>query len=401
MGNRASQQPLVACKSTEIVDAKTMGKGKAMTDTISVLSAELGLPAWLPHPVHNYLAHAVAGRSIRSLARSSGQHASTVLRQVRQIEADRDDPLVDLALQRLDRVVARSCLPPEEKVKTMNQLLYSETRPNQAVSQARIEKEGARILRRLCESGATLAVATNMEKALVVRELEGDVTTRSAVVDRDIAEAMALLHWITATARKGRIARYKITAAGRAALRDMVERTGNMAGAGFAEAPAIFRTKIAAPSHSDLSEYSSHPPYQESPLTGLSRRRMKNGERFLPESLLRAGERLREDYELALMLPGPTTDWQAALCAQTPPPEVSNGPGAEAARDRVIYALQTLGPGLGDIALRCCCMLEGLEAVEKKMSWSARSGKIVLRIALQRLQHHYEETHGRLGPMIG
>jgi hypothetical protein len=35
------------------------------------------------------------------------------------------------------------------------------------------------------------------------------------------------------------------------------------------------------------------------------------------------------------------------------------------------------------------------------MGWSARSGKIVLRIALQRLWRHYEEAYGKHGPLIG
>ncbi|NJM83749.1 MAG: helix-turn-helix domain-containing protein, partial [Tabrizicola sp.] len=59
------------------------------------------------------------------------------------------------------------------------------------------------------------------------------------------------------------------------------------------------------------------------------------------------------------------------------------------------------GPGLGDVALRCCCFLEGLEVAEKRLGWAARSGKIVLRIALQRLRRHYDETYGRSGPLIG
>ena len=76
-------------------------------------------------------------------------------------------------------------------------------------------------------------------------------------------------------------------------------------------------------------------------------------------------------------------------------------PAAKAAYDRVRAALADLGPGLGDVVLRCCCLLEGLEQTEKTMGWSARSGKIVLRIALDRLARHYAQTQGRYGPLIG
>ena len=60
-----------------------------------------------------------------------------------------------------------------------------------------------------------------------------------------------------------------------------------------------------------------------------------------------------------------------------------------AARDRVSAALAVVGPGLADAVLRVCCFLEGLEACERRMGWSARSGKVVLKIALQRLAVHY------------
>jgi hypothetical protein len=53
------------------------------------------------------------------------------------------------------------------------------------------------------------------------------------------------------------------------------------------------------------------------------------------------------------------------------------------------------------MVLRCCCYLEGLEVAEKRMGWSARSGKIVLRIALTRLKRHYDEVYGGKLPMIG
>lgn len=53
------------------------------------------------------------------------------------------------------------------------------------------------------------------------------------------------------------------------------------------------------------------------------------------------------------------------------------------------------------MVLRVCCFLEGLETAERRMGWSARSGKIVLRIALIRLRRHYDDRGGRYGAMIG
>ena len=74
--------------------------------------------------------------------------------------------------------------------------------------------------------------------------------------------------------------------------------------------------------------------------------------------------------------------------------------GSEGAKQRVGAALRDLGPGLGDVVMRCCCFLEGMEQAEKRMGWSARSGKIVLKIALQRLKRHYE-GYGSAADMIG
>jgi ribosomal protein L15E len=64
-------------------------------------------------------------------------------------------------------------------------------------------------------------------------------------------------------------------------------------------------------------------------------------------------------------------------------------------------ALRDLGPGLGDVVLRVCCLHEGIEATERRLGWSARSGKIVLRIALTRLKRHYDETYRGARPLIG
>ena len=64
-------------------------------------------------------------------------------------------------------------------------------------------------------------------------------------------------------------------------------------------------------------------------------------------------------------------------------------------------ALYNLGPGLGDVVLRTCCNLEGLEAAERRMGWAARSGKVVLRIALERHKRHYADVYGAHGRFVG
>ena len=56
---------------------------------------------------------------------------------------------------------------------------------------------------------------------------------------------------------------------------------------------------------------------------------------------------------------------------------------------------------LGDLVLRVCCFLEGLEITERRLGWSARSGKVVLKLALERLARHYADRYGPGGPLIG
>jgi hypothetical protein len=142
----------------------------------------------------------------------------------------------------------------------------------------------------------------------------------------------------------------------------------------------------------------------ESPLVALSRRRDKDGRPFLSDRMLSAGERLREDFELAQMGPRVAQNWDRFLTAGDRGAFAGDGgmaEGPKAARDRVLAALTDLGPGLGDVVLRCCCFLEGLEVMERRMGWSARSGKIVLRIALQRLCRHYDERADGWSPLVG
>ncbi|MFX0540156.1 DUF6456 domain-containing protein [Roseovarius sp. S4756] len=361
------------------------------TDSVGARS----VPSWVPHGAKLYLAHTEQGSSIRALARQNGCHASTVLRRIRQFETRRDDPMVDEALRRLGcHVAPREKIGPLHQETAMTAKTQDSANDVAEVTEAQLMREAGRILRRLAEAGAVLAVAAQMEKAVVVRGDGAADPTRTAVVDRAVAEAMALKGWIACDA-PGRLARYHITKAGRAALGGLLAEAENRA-SGFADAQAPFSAREAAAAPRRM-RYSAN----ESPLLALARRRDRDGTRFIPEDLVRAGERLREDFELSLMGPRVTQDWSRFLT--TPGGGSSAGGharGFEAARRRVEGALHDLGPGLGDIALRCCCHLEGLEKAEKRMGWSARSGKIVLRIALQRLKRHYDSL-GEAGGMIG
>ncbi|MEM8692850.1 MAG: DUF6456 domain-containing protein [Pseudomonadota bacterium] len=380
-------------------------------DQIERLGSGSGfLPAWLPEAAKNYLVHTEVGLPIRELARKSGCHASTVLRQIRKFETRRDDPLVDAALRKLG-----ADLGPGVSVSQFTQ--SEDVQPMAAHQQAEsneekggLSQDAARILRRLCETGAVLAVALDMEKAVVVREGQTGSAQKTAVVDREVAEYMALQDWITGDG-SGRVTKYKITPTGRLALQNMLSGEPHLhVVEGMSEAPAQFADQrrewgermVADPETGQRRKMRYN--LAESPLTALARRRDKDGKPFLNDDLVSAGERLREDFELAQMGSRVTQNWDRFLTGGArggfaPDSGVGNGP--ESARQRVAGALADLGPGLSDVVLRCCCYLEGLETAEKKLGWSARSGKIVLRIALQQLKRHYDETTGPGGGLIG
>lgn len=60
-----------------------------------------------------------------------------------------------------------------------------------------------------------------------------------------------------------------------------------------------------------------------------------------------------------------------------------------AAKQRFDNALDYLGSDLSDIAWRIICGGEGMPVAEKNLGWPARSGKLVLKIALDRLAIFY------------
>ena len=373
------------------------------------ISPDLTLPTWLPDTVRLYLDHTEDGLSLRAIARRDGCHASTVLRQVRKFEVRRDDPLLDEALLSLSRDGGKRGQGMDTAVSDQKEkpIMSAPLRhPSLAIDEPTILREGLRILRRLAEPGSVLAIAPDLEKAVVMREFPDGRTARTAVVERNVAQAFALKDWITCR-KSGRIASYELSATGRAALKRMME-SEEAGRVGMAEAAMPFAAQHGDWATRDLGAEDGGRRVRynlaESPVAVLGRRRDKDGRVFLEPDLIEAAERLREDFELAQMGPRVAQNWDRFLTAGDRGGFHSDSGGAEgprAARDRVALALRDLGPGLGDVALRVCCFLEGIEAAERRMGWAARSGKIVLRIALQRLRRHYDETYGRSGPLIG
>jgi len=343
---------------------------------------------------------------MRALARARGGHASTILRQVRRLETRRDDPLVDEALLTLENSLPE---PVSANLKGFLPMMHSPSLTRIA-NDAEVSREARRILRRLCETSAFLIVADALEKAAVMRETVPGNPVRIAVVDRHVAQAFALNDWIECF-RSGKLSSYRITTAGRAALKRLLAEEPTKAGqGGHTSAIDPFQEQHKEWGERDVREATGEKSRRircnlaESPLTVLGRRKGSDGNPFLSAELIQAGEQLREDFEMAQMGPRITQNWDGFLTTGRSggfQPGAGPAEGPRAARERVANALRDLGPGLGDIALRCCCYLEGMETAEKRMGWSARSGKIVLRIALQRLRLHYETVHGTLSPMIG
>jgi hypothetical protein len=108
----------------------------------------------------------------------------------------------------------------------------------------------------------------------------------------------------------------------------------------------------------------------------------------LDDRLFDAGERLRADYERAQLAPGVTMRWEPVRVRGTGP-RLSPSETQIAARQRFDGAIAAAGKGLEDILWRVVCACETVTAAEKELEWPARSGKLVLRLALERVADFY------------
>lgn len=364
-------------------------------------TAPHGLPDWVPQPVQLYLAHTEGGASIRALARAVGAHPSTVLRQVRRTEGLRDDPLADAGLLRLGRRWRALAGHPFAQ-SPRQELLPMTDGPD---ADAMLERQTFRALKALMEPRTILVIADGVEDAVVVHDAGGDRPVRRAVVGRAVAEALVLRGFIEGR-QTGRLARYSITAAGRAETgRLMAERESlRVARRGKAEDLEAEPEDLPGPAGQGARARARRSAGTDAPLHVLARRSRADGRAWLPPELVAAAMRFRETWEIAQIGGGLTRDWEALVAGR-----VANGAGRRPqgaptrrleAEEALSAAIRALGPDLAETVLMGVCQEQGMEDIEKRLAFPARSGKIVLRIALKMLARHYATTGSQDYDMI-
>ncbi|MBV1687673.1 hypothetical protein KRR38_08285 [Novosphingobium sp. G106] len=121
----------------------------------------------------------------------------------------------------------------------------------------------------------------------------------------------------------------------------------------------------------------------ESPLTWLHSRG------HLSDVQFDAGERLRADWERAALAPSVTMRWDAVRVKGAGEAGLNPTERQIAAKARFDGAVAAAGPGLADVLWRVVCAGEALPDAERSLAWPARSGKLVLKLALDRVAGFY------------
>lgn len=121
----------------------------------------------------------------------------------------------------------------------------------------------------------------------------------------------------------------------------------------------------------------------ESPLTWLHARGHLSDVQFA------AGEQLRADWERAQLMPGLTMRWDQLRVDGGGAHGLTHSERQLAAKARFNTAVDAAGPGLSDILWRVVCAGETVPDAERALAWPVRSGKLVLKLALDRVAGAY------------
>jgi hypothetical protein len=91
------------------------------------------------------------------------------------------------------------------------------------------------------------------------------------------------------------------------------------------------------------------------------------------------------------MMPRTTSNWHSPIAGRKRDGNVGEHMSDRmvAARQRMQHALEAVGPEFSGLLLDVCCFLKKLDEVERERRWPARSAKVVLQLALERLARHF------------
>jgi hypothetical protein len=259
-----------------------------------------------------------------------------------------------------------------------------------AVTDNKRKKRLLRYMRFLAGSKATLHRTAS--PATMLLEFPGERSVRCASADLDAMRRDGLV----TVEDEGEVRKVVLAAQGRAALR----RGSDDDYAG--QHRLLRRTDIAWQGRTEHVTVND----AESPLAALVRMRRSDGLPWLCKEEIAAGERLRADFERAMLQPRVTASWDFTRIA-TAQKGARNGSAdlsdnAIFARGRVNAAIEAVGPELGGALVDVCCFLKGLEQVERERGWPRRSAKLMLKTALAMLDRHYnpEPVRGRRSRQI-
>ena len=230
------------------------------------------------------------------------------------------------------------------------------------IGEQQLRQEARRVLRKLC--GPRQYLFARGDRFVMGRSADSRST-----VSAEMVQAFARLDWIAPDGE----GRHVIAPAGR----DFLAREGG----GFA---AQHQELVKDEIQETGGTRSVTRNMAESPLARLKLRGLLDATQFA------AGERLRRDFDLSQLAPRMGVNWDSPVVSG------ARGAGADSisdialmARQRLNAALAAAGPGLADLLFDVCCHLSTLEAVEGARGWARSAGRVVLKIALDRLALHY------------
>ncbi len=266
-----------------------------------------------------------------------------------------------------------------------------------------LSRQALRLLEALAEKDAQVRVHPFEEGRVVLRR-SADAAAGGVSLGGGSFPETALVELVARDLVTRRGAQHLIAAPGQALLRRCAVRE---AGGGEEDPRNASAGDVFADQHRDIriesraddtggegaSPVRVRVNQEESPLAWLAARKGADGEALISAAQLQAGERFRRDLSMAGIMPGTTMNWDrlgGSGDRGTPRETGLNATEAcIAARQRVTTAIRHLGAQDADLLIDLCGFLVRLPEIERMRGWPARSAKIMIARALDRLAEHY------------